>query len=52
MDNDFEKLKVKWELHYITLDALRKWVEINEKLPSRGITKEQFFEITGIPYDE
>ena len=42
MSNDFEKLKLKWELHYITLDTLRKWVEINSKTPSKGITAEEF----------
>ena len=46
----FEKLKKKWELGYITEETLRGYVELNERKPGKGITPEQFKEITGIDY--
>lgn len=47
----FEQLKNKWELHFITIDTLRKWVVINSRNPRLGITAEQFTEITGEDYE-
>lgn len=46
----FEELKAKYEKNYITIETLRGWVVINDKKPGRGITAEEFTEITGIEY--
>lgn len=46
----FEELKNKYEKNYITIETLRGWVVINQKKPGRGITEEEFKEITGIDY--
>ena len=50
MSKNFEKFKEKWELQYITLDALRKWVELHQKKSTIGISPEEFKEITGEDY--
>lgn len=47
----YEKLKAKWEMGYITKDTLRGWVAIEAKRPGKGITPEQFQEITGEEYE-
>ena len=47
----FEKLKTKWEMGYITNDTLRGWVAIEAKRPGKGITPEQYQEITGEEYE-
>ena len=46
----FEELYNKWQKNYITIDTLRGWVRINQKKPGRGITEEEFKEITGVDY--
>lgn len=46
----FEKLKTKWDMGYITKETLRGWVAINAKRPGKGITAEQYEEITKEPY--
>lgn len=46
----FEELNNKYKKNYITIETLRGWVAINEKKPGRGITAEEFKEITGIDY--
>lgn len=48
----FDTLNRKWQLHYITEETLRGYVELNERKPGKGITPEEFEEITGIPYEE
>jgi len=48
----YEQLKRKWQLGYITEETLRGYVELNERKPGKGITAEEFEEITGIPYEE
>ena len=49
--NDFEKLKQQFEVGYVTRPQLRRWVAINSKNSSKGITKEEYKEITGDEYD-
>ena len=48
----FETFETKWRLGYIPEDGLRGYVELNERKPGKGITPEEFEEITGIPYYE
>lgn len=43
----YEKLKAKWEMGYISKDTLRGWVALNVKHPGKGITPEEYREITG-----
>ena len=38
------------ELNYITIETLRGRVELGKRKPSKGITEEEFFEITGEVY--
>ena len=47
----YDELKEKWEKGYITDDTLRGWVELNKRKPTKGITAEQYEEITGNPYE-
>lgn len=49
--NDFEKLKERYEINYITVDQLRRWVAINARRSTLGITAVEFTEITGLPYE-
>ena len=49
--NDFEKLKERYEINYITVDQLRRWVAINARRSTLGITATEFTEITGLPYE-
>lgn len=46
----FEELQRKWQKNYITIETLRGWVQIELKKAGRGITPEEFKEITGIDY--
>ena len=46
----FYKLLEQWELNYITIETLRGRVELGKRKPSKGITEEEFFEITGEVY--
>lgn len=48
----FEELKYRWKLGYVTETQLRKRVELYERKPDKGISAEEFEEITGEPYDE
>lgn len=47
----YEDLKTKYLKGYITVDTLKKWVAINDKRPGKGITREEFEDITGFPYE-
>ncbi len=47
----FEKLKAKWDMGYITKETLRGWVAVEAKRPGKGITPEQFEQITGDAYE-
>lgn len=46
----FEQLKAKFDAEYITTVTLAGYVMLNEKAPGRGITPEEFEEITGEEY--
>lgn len=46
----FEKLKGKWLKGYITKETLRGWVALNAKRPGKGITPEEYEQITGEQY--
>ena len=48
----YEALKKKYEKGYVTKDTLKGWVKIEMKLKGRGITAEQYEEITGEAYSE
>lgn len=47
----FDSLKKKWEMDYITKDTLKGWVVLNEKRAGKGITAEEYKEITGEEYE-
>ena len=47
----FEKLKSRYEKGWITKETLRGFVLIEFKRPGKGITPEQYEEITGEPYE-
>ena len=47
----FEEFKEKYEKEYITKDTLAGWVRLNEKRAGKGITAEEYEEITGEAYD-
>ncbi len=51
MSQKYEHLKTKWQMGYITDDALKGWVKLNEVRPGTGITAEEYESITGKPYD-
>lgn len=46
----YDKLKEQYDNNYITIDTLRGRVEMGKKNPKKGITEEEFFEITGEEY--
>lgn len=48
----FESLRVKYELHYITKETLRGRVKLYSTKPAKGITAEEYEEITGEKYEE
>lgn len=47
----FDSLKKKREMDYITKDTLKGWVALNEKRAGKGITAEEYKEITGEEYE-
>jgi len=47
----FEYFKNQYEKNYITKDTLKKYVQIGLKKPEKGITAEEYEEITGEPYE-
>lgn len=46
----YESLKEKYELHYITKETLKGRVKLYKSKPDKGITEEEYFEITGEVY--
>ena len=48
---NFNSLKEKWKKDYITKDTLKGWVALNEKRAGKGITAEEYKEITGEEYE-
>lgn len=51
MSAQYDDLKRRYELNYITIEQLRRWVAINQKKPALGITAEEFKMITGQSYN-
>jgi hypothetical protein len=47
----FGMLKERWDKDYITKDTLKGWVVLNEKRAGKGITAEEYKEITGEDYE-
>lgn len=47
---DYERLKKNYEMNFVTIDQLRRYVALHEKRESVGITPEEFEEITGEKY--
>lgn len=47
----FDMLKERWEKDYITKHTLKGWVVLNEKRAGKGITAEEYKEITGEDYE-
>lgn len=47
----FDMLKERWDKDYITKDTLKGWVVLNEKRAGKGITAEEYKEITGEDYE-
>ena len=47
----YETLKAKYEADYITKETMKGWVALNEKKAGKGITAEEYEEITGEAYD-
>ena len=48
----YDSLKEKYDKEYITKETLQGWVRLNEKKASKGITAEEYEEITGEAYEE
>ena len=48
---DAEELKKKYDKGYITKATLKGWVRIERKVKGRGITEEQYEQITGEKYE-
>lgn len=48
----FESLKRKYELSYITKATLKGRVKLYATKPAKGITPEEYKEITGEKYEE
>ena len=46
----YEKLKSQYEQGFVAKDTLKMWVKINSMKRGRGITQEQYKEITGETY--
>lgn len=47
----FDSLNAKYKMGYITIETLAGWVSVNNKRPGRGITAEEYEEITGEAYE-
>lgn len=47
----YEELKKKYDKGYITKATLKGWVRIERKIKGRGITEEQYEQITGEKYE-
>ena len=47
----FETLKTKYELHYITKETLKGRVKLYSTKPEKGITADEYYEITGEIYE-
>lgn len=47
----FYTLKEKYDAEYMTIETLAGWVALNERASGRGITADEFKEITGEDYE-
>lgn len=47
---DFSRLQKNYEMNYVTIEQLRRYVALHEKRASVGISAEEFTEITGEEY--
>ena len=47
----YETLKKKWDMEYITLETLAGYVLLNSRNKAKGITAEEFEEMTGRKYE-
>lgn len=47
----YETLKKKWDMEYITLETLSGYVLLNSRNAAKGITEEEFKQITGKKYE-
>lgn len=47
----YATLKERWEKDYITKGTLKGWVALNAKRKGKGITEEEYEEITGEKYE-
>lgn len=47
----YATLAEKYKKKYVTEETLRGWVTLNDRAPGRGITAEEFEQITGKPYN-
>ena len=43
----FEKLSTEYQLGYCTKSQLQRYVLVNDKKPGKGITRDEYQEITG-----
>lgn len=50
--DQFDTFVARYERNFITKQTLQGWVVINSKVPTKGITKEEYFEITDEVYPE
>ena len=50
MSAKYQDLKTRWDMGYITISVLKRWVAVNEQKPGTGITAEEFKLITGEEY--
>lgn len=48
---DFEKYNTYYRMNFMTREQLQRWVVINAKHPNKGITGEEYKEITGEEYE-
>ena len=48
----YAELLEKWHMNYVTLATMKKWVKAHDKNPEKGITREEFKEITGEDYTD
>lgn len=46
----FSDLAAKYAAEYVTKETLAGWVALNDRAPGRGITAEEYREITGEDY--
>lgn len=47
----YQTLKKKWDMEYITLETLAGYVLLNSRNKAKGITAEEFEQITGRKYE-